>query len=251
MTRPIGIFDSGLGGLSILGTMLEKIDHDFIYVADQAFAPYGTKEEHRIKDRVRAITDYFHERGVRTVVIACNTASVVSQNMSFSLPVISMIDNVVEEVLETTGNKRVIVLSTDFTARSHVYRDALARYGIDVTEVSSSPLVGLVESGKAGSEASFSRTREHLEDHVDESADTIVLGCTHFGWLKREIGSIYRNARLVLGDRMIAKRLKGISADRDGSSRIEMLTTGPIEAIERAPSIIGSGLFTRIDRIRI
>ncbi len=251
MIRPIGMFDSGLGGLAILQAMIEKTAHSFIYVADQAFVPYGTKTKQEIKDRVRILTDYLDSRGVETTVIACNTASVASRDMSFSSSIISMVDNVVEEVREVTKNRRVLVLSTDFTARSHVYLDALSRYGIDVIEVSSSRLVELVENGKTGTETSFLKTRAHLKEYVGADVDTVVLGCTHFGWLKQEIGSVFKNATLVLGDRMIARKLQKIPSEDSGPPRIEILTTGSVEQMEKSMSTIGIDVPIKIDAIRL
>lgn len=251
MTRPIGMFDSGLGGLTILKSMMKETDHSFIYIADHAFVPYGMKSNEQIRERVRILTDYLYGRGAGTIVIACNTASVASRDMSFGLPVISMIDNVVEEVREVTKNKRVLVLSTDFTARSHVYRDRLGRYGIDAIEVPSSRLVELVEDGKTKTETSFRETREHLKDHVDEDVDTVVLGCTHFGWLKQEIGSVFKDATLVLGDRMIAKRLKKILPENNSPPHIELLTTGPLQNMEQVRSMLGMEVPIRIAEIRL
>lgn len=248
MKRPIGMFDSGLGGLAILKSMIANTDHSFIYVADQAFVPYGTKSEQEIKDRVRSVTDYLQSRGVDTIVIACNTASVASRKMSFGLPVISMIDNVVEEVRDVTKNRRVLVLSTDFTARSHVYRDALGRYDIDVTEVPSSRLVELVENGKTGSEASFLETQKHLVDHLDRDVDTVVLGCTHFGWLKKEIGVLFPNAALVLGDRMIRKKLEKIASE-NGRTRIELLTTGALAHMKQATKLLGRKINIKVKKM--
>ena len=244
---PIGIFDSGLGGLAITRELRKHFpNEDFIYLADAKYCPYGTKTNEEIKGYVTRITSYFVGRDVKGIVIACNTATANSNHLTLSIPVIGMIEPTCYEVSKTTKNKKVLVIATSATVRSNYYSKYLAQYGIKPTELACQKFVTLVEEMQIGQESAQKVVTAKLKPYVKKDIDTIVLGCTHFGFLKEEIKNVLGNEIIQIdGSKEVANRLKEelLESKRlnDGNHQgtTTLITTGDFAVFEKAVKKLG------------
>ena len=186
--NPIGVFDSGVGGLSVLREIRQVLpSEDLLYVADSAHAPYGDKSRQFIEDRSVAISEFLVSRNAKAIVVACNTATgaaVTALRSRFLMPIIAM-EPAVKPAAMHTRSGVVGVLATSRTLASDNFVKLFARYGADV-EIIGQACPGLVEQVEAG-DLSGDKTRALLEQYVqpllERGADTLVLGCTHYPFL--------------------------------------------------------------------
>jgi glutamate racemase len=192
---PIGIMDSGVGGISVLHHVRKRLPNESIYyVADSLYAPYGNKSATEITERCFAISNFLIAKGVKALVVACNTAtaaSIQAMREQYDLPIIGM-EPAVKPAVNASRNGVIGVLATVGTIKSAQYAALLANYGTGVT-VLAQACVGLVECVERGALATAS-TRQllarYLQPLLDNNADTIVLGCTHYPFLRPLIEEI-------------------------------------------------------------
>ena len=186
---PIGIFDSGVGGLSVLRHIQEELPHEnLLYVADSAYAPYGGKSPHEIQARSLALTEFLVEQGAKAVVVACNTATAAAIGLlraRFELPVIGM-EPAVKPAVAATRSGVVGVLATTGTLKSAQFAALLENYGKNVRVVTQGcpGLVERVERGELNAPETRELLRHYIEPLLAEGADTLVLGCTHYPFLR-------------------------------------------------------------------
>jgi glutamate racemase len=193
--NPIGVFDSGVGGLSVLREIRRELPaENLIYVADSAHAPYGDKPQAFIKARSFAITRFLLDRGAKAIVVACNTATgaaVASLRNHFTLPIVAM-EPAIKPAAAQTQTGVVGVLATSRTLASHNFVKLFERYGSEA-EILPQACPGLVEQVEAGDLAGV-KTRNLLERYLSplltKGADTLVLGCTHYPFLRPLIQEI-------------------------------------------------------------
>lgn len=186
--NPIGVFDSGVGGLSVLHEIRRALPgEDLLYVADSAYAPYGDKSQQFIESRSIAITEFLVSRNAKAIVVACNTATgaaVTTLRSRFSMPIIAM-EPAVKPASENSKSGVIGVMATSRTLASDNFVKLFARYGEDV-EILGQACPGLVEQVEAG-DLSGDKTRLLLEQYLlpllERGADTLVLGCTHYPFL--------------------------------------------------------------------
>lgn len=186
--NPIGIFDSGVGGLSVLREIRRELPQEnLLYVADSGHAPYGDKSRQFIEARSIAITEFLIGQGVKAVVVACNTASgaaVETLRARFAVPIVAM-EPAIKPAVARTQSGVIGVLATSRTLDSESFIRLTARYGADA-DILVQACPGLVEQVEAG-ELAGEQTRElltrYLEPLLAQRADTIVLGCTHYPFL--------------------------------------------------------------------
>ncbi len=191
--RPIGIFDSGVGGLSVLGHVRGELPaEDIVYVADSAFAPYGDKPKKAVEERCVALTRFLIERrGAKAVVVACNTATAAAAatlRSRYTIPIVAM-EPGVKPAVSLTKSGVVGVLATSGTLASEKFSSLLDRFGHHV-KVRVQPCPGLVECVEAGdldTPATSALLRGFLEPLLREGCDVIVLGCTHYPFLAAAI----------------------------------------------------------------
>ena len=190
MTEPaaIGFFDSGVGGISVMREVRRLLPaEDFLYYADSAHCPYGVKSPGAIISRTRAICDFFLEKGVKIIVVACNTASVVALDALreyYRLPIIG-IEPAVKPAAAVTKNGRIGVLATGVTLSGRRFNSLLERFGdgIKVYTMPCPGLVELVEAGKNEGGEVEAVLRRFLAPLLGKGVDTLVLGCTHYPFL--------------------------------------------------------------------
>lgn len=194
-SRPIGVFDSGVGGLSVLKEMRQMHPReDIIYYADSAYCPYGLKPPGEIVDRSLKICDFLLSRGSKLLVVACNTASVAGLDIyrqKYSVPIVGM-EPAVKPATAATKNGRVGVLATGVTLAGERFSSLLERYqnGSDVYSQPCPGLVEMVEMGSHDSPDTAKVLKRYIDPLLERGVDTIVLGCTHYPFLKEMVQSI-------------------------------------------------------------
>jgi glutamate racemase len=182
---PIGVFDSGVGGLSVLRDIRRELPlEDLLYVADSGHAPYGDKPQEVIAGRALAVTEFLLAEGAKAVVVACNTATAAAAQAlraRFAVPIIAM-EPAVKPAVASSRSGVVGVLATSQTAASHKFVQLLGRLNVGA-EVLVQPCPGLVERVEAGDldgEATRALLADYLMPLLEQGADTLVLGCTHY-----------------------------------------------------------------------
>jgi glutamate racemase len=198
--RPIGIFDSGVGGLTVLKAIRERLPlESTIYVADLLHFPYGPRYQDEVRGFAIDIIRYLETRDVKLVVIACNTATAAALNHArelFEVPIVGVISPGAQAAVDATKNNRIGVISTEGTMRSQEYLHAIKELDpmVGVYQKACPELVDIVESGEADSKRAEQVLRRDLADIVQLGADTLVLGCTHYPLLKPAITRVYPGA---------------------------------------------------------
>lgn len=193
--RPIGVFDSGVGGISVLKHIHALLPHEqLLYVADSRYAPYGNKTPAEITTRCFAIADFLIAKDVKALVVACNTATaaaVEAMRAKYILPIFGM-EPAVKPAAEASKNGVIGVLATVGTLKSAQFAALLESYGRNVKVVTQA-CVGLVECIERG-ELNTANTKVLIQQYcaplLAEGADTIVLGCTHYPFVRETINDI-------------------------------------------------------------
>lgn len=187
--RPVGVWDSGLGGLTVLHEIRRLLPHeDLLYVSDSGHCPYGGRSEAFVQARAQAISSFLVEQGAKVVVVACNAATAAAVPLlrsTFSAPIIGM-EPAIKPAVAASRTGVIGVLATVVTARSERLTNLIQRFGRDV-QVITQACPGLVEQVEQGDLAG-PRTRELLEQYatplIERGADVLVLGCTHYPFLR-------------------------------------------------------------------
>ena len=182
--RPIGIFDSGVGGLTVLRAIREQLPEEpTIYLADLYHFPYGPRYQDEVRGFAFDIIRYLESRDVKLVVIACNTATAAALNQArelFEVPLVGVIRPGAQAAVDTTKNNRIGVIATEGATRSQEYLHAIKELDpmVGVYQKACPELVDIVESGQADTPHAESVLRRDLADIVRVGADTLILGCT-------------------------------------------------------------------------
>ena len=186
--RPIGVFDSGVGGLTVLSSLQAMFpQEDFIYLADHAYCPYGIKSSSQVASRVNQIGKEMISRGVKVIIIACNTATANAHQLiqASAIPIIGVIEPTARKAFQVSKSKKIVLLATDLTVKMEAYQRILSQ--ATVYSLGCSAFVPLAESP----DRSSLRTRDIVANHLkllqNQDFDTIIYGCTHFGLLDQAI----------------------------------------------------------------
>jgi len=198
---PIGVFDSGVGGISVLQHIHTLLPHEqLLYVADSKYAPYGSKTPEEIQSRCFDLTDFLIAKGAKAIVVACNTATAAAIDLmraKYMLPIIGM-EPAVKPAAAASKKGVIGVLATVGTLKSAQFAGLLESYGRNVKVVTQGciGLVECIERGELGSGTTLSLLQQYCKPLLDEGADTIVLGCTHYPFVKPLI-------RQIVGDGVV------------------------------------------------
>jgi glutamate racemase len=190
--QPIGVIDSGVGGLSVLRALQKTMPHEmFLYLGDTARAPYGTRSRETITAFVAQMTDWLAEHRVKQLVAACNTITVLGADVirgGHPFTVIGM-SKAVKEVLQVTKNKNVGLMATDFTVGTEAHRREIraADPAAEVFGVGCTKFVPLIEGNRFGSPELQAAIGEYAAALKAENVDTVILGCTHYPFVKAEL----------------------------------------------------------------
>lgn len=188
--RPIGVFDSGIGGLSVVRHILERLPREgVVYFGDSARVPYGNKSPETVVRFSMESTRFLLHRDIKFLVVACNTSSAVglpTLERHFSIPKVGVIHPAVHKALHVTRNNRIGIIGTHATIQSAAYETSLRAHRPDVKVIAEACplLVPLAEEGWLEGEIPERVVRHYLEPVLEAEVDTIILGCTHYPLLK-------------------------------------------------------------------
>jgi len=197
---PIGIFDSGIGGLSVAQEIARHLPNEqILYYADTAHVPYGPRSDQNIRELTAQAIEWLYRQGCKAAVVACNTASAFSldylrEHYGESFPIIGLVPALKPAVLQSK-KKVVAVLATPATFRGNLIKDVIERFamptGVKVLPITCLELVPLVEQGLQMSQQCLNTLKKILQPVVEQGADHLVLGCTHYPFLKPAIQTIF------------------------------------------------------------
>ena len=246
----IGIFDSGVGGLSVFREIRKVLpEQSYIYYSDNAHCPYGDKSREYIIDRTRAITQMLIEKGCKIIVVACNTATAAAISTlreEFPIKFIGM-EPAIKPAAQATKTGVVGVLATAGTLKATKYIDTRAKWAqnVKIVEHIGQGFVELVENGSVCGPAAETTVSASLKPLLDADADTIVLGCTHYPFLidtiKKVASETYPDREITVIDPApaVARHLVEVMAEEDiepvskEGYQIELLASGTQENLHR------------------
>jgi glutamate racemase len=241
--RAIGVFDSGVGGLTVLHECLVTLPHeDFLYLGDGARLPYGPRPLAEVRRFAREIGGYLEARGVKLVVVACNSATAAALpelQTGLRVPVVGVIAPEAHAAVQATRNRRIGLLATQATVASGRYEELVRALdaGASVVSVACPRLVPLIEGDDPFAAETSDAVREYAAPLKDAGVDTVILGCTHYPLIRPILQRVFgRDVTLVFSAEETAREVaetlarKGLerAAGREGSYRF--LTTGDPEA---------------------
>jgi glutamate racemase len=251
--RSIGVFDSGFGGLTVLKELQKSLPYEqLIYFGDTARLPYGTKSRETIIRYTTKNCSFLADQGVKLIVIACNTATSMALDpiaSQFSLPIIGVIDPVIEKVIKTSPNGRIGILGTRATVISGVYQKKIHSYlpHAQITPIASPLLVSLVEEGFIDHPMTHLAIQEYIRPLLLAEVDTVVLACTHFPLIKDLIEKALGPSIQVIDPafasaKAVKKTLSELNLLSDEKNRLDPLfyVTDDPEKFERlGPQFLG------------
>jgi glutamate racemase len=242
-SRPVGVFDSGVGGLTVLHECLVTMPHeDFVYLGDHARLPYGPRPLDEVQRFAREIGMYLQSQGVKLVVNACNTATSAALPQlqeDLDVPVVGVITPEAHAAVQATRNRRVGLLATEGTVAAGRYAELVRALdaGVELVPVACPRLVPLIESDDPFGPETTDAVREYATPLKEAGVDTVILGCTHYPLIRPIFQRVFgRDVQLVFSAEETAREVaetlarKGYENDakREGSYRF--LTTGDPEA---------------------
>jgi glutamate racemase len=241
---PIGLFDSGVGGLSVAREIRRELPaEDLLYVADSAYCPYGDREPGEVRERALAVGRHLQGSGAKLVVAACNTATgaaLESLRQALSIPVIGL-EPAVKTGARLTRNRKIGVMATSGTLRSERFARLVQAHAVGV-EVVPQPCPGLadaIESGALEGELLQGLLGAFVEPLRRAGVDTVVLGCTHYAFIQEPLARLLGpDVQLVDSAPAIARRVRevleagGLNAS-PGTGTLRLLTTGEPSSLER------------------
>ncbi|MCB9209505.1 MAG: glutamate racemase [Ignavibacteriales bacterium] len=203
-SNPIGIFDSGIGGLTVVKSLDSSLaNENIIYFGDTARVPYGSKSNSTVIEYSKQDAKFLLSKNVKMIVVACNTASSIaleSLRKEFEIPVVGMIDPGAKAAIMATKNKKIGVIGTEATVSNKAYSNALLKLddSINVFEKACPLFVPLAEEGWTDHKATILIAEEYLSELKKEKIDTLILGCTHYPILRNVIQEVIgKNVQLI------------------------------------------------------
>jgi glutamate racemase len=255
MNSPIGVFDSGVGGLTVLRELRRCLPHeDFIYLGDTARLPYGTKSPGSIRQYSLQAARLLHERGVKCLVVACNTASAVALDALAAefapIPVLGVLEPGAAAACRATRSGRIAVLATEGTVRGGAYQAAIARLRPDavVTACACPLFVALAEEGWTDGPIVEGVIHRYLDEVFAASPgtapDTLVLGCTHFPVLAPALRKVLGEGITIVDSAATTATAltdvlqeHGLRRQDGGAGRVELLATDGPERFARVGAV--------------
>lgn len=262
--RPIGIFDSGIGGLTVVKEVMKILpNEDIYYFGDTARVPYGNKSPETVKKFSFQNTRFLISKNVKAIVIACNTASafsIESVRDNFKIPVIGVIEPGARAAARETINGKIGIIGTEGTIASRAYEKSIKKVSPEA-EIFAFPcplFVPLVEEGWAGSKVSYLVAEEYLAPLKKAGVDTLVMGCTHYPLLKKVVGDIMGpNVKLINPaeetaiDLMQVLTQNGLHNDKDENSQYRYYVSDNADKFSKVGGNFLSREVFNIDKIDI
>ncbi len=226
-SRPLGVFDSGLGGLSVVREIRRRLPlEEIVYIADSAYVPYGGRPLEEIRDRAATVVRALVDRGAKTIVVACNTASAAAIDdvrATFTVPIVGL-EPAVKPAAASTEIGRIAVLATPATLRTERFHRLVDRHaaGVELLKIPCPGFVELVEAGDLDGPNAMRVVGEALAPVVEARVDRVVLGCTHYPFLAATISAVLGDDVLILDSgEAVARQVERVLAQN------ELLATGP------------------------
>ncbi|MEX2541905.1 MAG: glutamate racemase [Trueperaceae bacterium] len=248
-SSPLGVFDSGVGGLTVLRELQRVLPHeDFLYLGDTARLPYGSKPPEMVAEFAREISWALVERGVKGIVVACNTAAsaggLAELASSLPVPVWGVIDPGVRSAISRSRGGCVGVLGTVATIRSRAYQARLEAAGVDTWAKACPLFVPIVEEGISDNEIAGLVARHYLDKRPE--LDVLILGCTHYPALKGTLQEVLGQGVTLVDSAeetavTVAADLSdmGLAVEHDRVGRIHHLVTGDLESYLHTARVLG------------
>ena len=237
--RPIGVFDSGMGGLTVLHECLVTLPHeDFVYLGDGARLPYGPRPLEEIRRFAAEIAAYLERLGVKLVVAACNSATAAALSdlqRQLAVPVIGVLAPEAHAAVLATRNRRIGLLATEATVASGRYAELVHALdaGVELVPVACPSLVPLIEGDDPFGEETTAAVREYASDLKEADVDTVILGCTHYPLIRPIFQRVFgRGVTLVFSAEETAREVaetltrKGVENAESREGTYRFLTTG-------------------------
>lgn len=262
---PVAMFDSGVGGMTVLHECLVSLPReDFVYLGDTELFPYGARDPEQLRGRVGRIAELLLDRGAKLLVIACNTATSIAEDVAREaaaergVEVVPVVAPQAEIAAAITDSGRVGVLATPNTVRSGAYRRALEAQGrgLEVIEVEAPRLAPFIQNGSLFDDGVVEMARAYCRPLQQAEVDTLVLGCTHYPlvapMLQRILG---RDVRLVSGGHAVAAAVqrtlegRGLASERRGEGSYEFVCTGDVESFREVGTRFLQMPLGRIERV--
>lgn len=244
----IGVFDSGVGGLGVFSHVSASLPRaDIVYVADRANAPYGSRSLDEVRFIATGVARGLIDMGATTVVVACNTASAAAlHHLREAQPETTFVgmEVAIKPAIPRTNSRVVGVLATEATFQSELYDSVVRRYaaGTRVVTAACPDWVDLVERGMTDGAEVDAAVRRRIEPLLDSGADTLVLGCTHFPFLRKSIAAVAgATVSIVDPAPAVARQVARVHQDRGAGIRRLMSTGDPTALENQARALIGFG----------
>lgn len=251
--EPIGIFDSGVGGLTVVREIIDHLPNEHvIYLGDTARFPYGPREANQLRSFVFEIIEFLMERGVKFIVIACNSSSAAalrSAQECFDIPIVGVIEPGARAAVQVTKNRRIGVIGTQATIESRAYSQAIRSFdaGAKVYSKVCAPFADLVEKGEVDSLEARRTVEEYLKPLIEARVDTLILGCTHYPLLSKVIAEVIGGeVELISSAKEVATEVEEILSRRghlrqDGPAEYSFISTGDAgKFLESGKGFLGS-----------
>ena len=245
-SRPIGVFDSGMGGLTVLHECLVTMPHeDFVYLGDGARLPYGPRPLEEIRRYALEIASYLEAQGVKLILVACNaatSASLPELQEQIEVPVVGVITPEAHAAVQTTRNRRIGLMATEATVKAARYAELIHTLdaGVQFFPVACPRLVPLIESEEPFGAETIEAVRGYAAPLKKAEADTVILGCTHYPLIRPIFERVFgRDVTLVFSAEETAREVaetlarKGIENDPRREGGYRFLTTGDTTLFER------------------
>lgn len=265
-SSPIGVFDSGIGGLTVVKEIIKTLPREsIIYLGDTARVPYGPRSREVVTGFALQMADFLLKKKVKAIVIACNTISGLSyddvKTKAFPVITLGVIKGVVKKAISATRNNKIGVIGTVGTINSQSYQKLLKFYNSDAEIVSSAcPLfVPLAEEGMNNHQATKLIAHEYLKQFIDKGVDTLILGCTHYPLLYDSIKEVMGEDVAIIDSaqptaQMLKERLNeaDLLADEDQKPTYDFFVTDAPERVIRVAShFFGEDLNNKIQKITL
>lgn len=219
--RPIGIFDSGIGGLTVASAVARAMPREsIVYFGDTIHLPYGDKSSTAIRAYSSRIFEFLKTKNCKAVVIACNTASAIAANAvkkmaGKNIPVVNVIDPTVNHVIQNFSSGKIGVIATKATVRSRAYAKRIEKKNpeLKVSMLATPLLVSMIEEGYFNNNISQTIIDSYLNKSTLKNIDGLILGCTHFPLIKKEVDSFYKNSvKVIDSTEIVAQHTKAVLA---------------------------------------
>lgn len=235
-TQAIGVFDSGSGGLSMLAVVRKQLPREhFMYLADSANAPYGTKSVETVEKLTLAAVRRLAEQGIKALVVACNTATAAAINAlreTYDFPVFG-IEPALMTAAESRDKGKILVMATPLTINSSNYKSLYSRYGQHAISLPCPGLMEFVEREELDSPDLHAYLHGVLASYKNETIDSVVLGCTHYLFLKKALRQhLAPDTKLLDGKEGLANQLirslaeQNLLTDQPGTGSVDIISTG-------------------------